>query len=127
MKKERIIIIEDDKVMLEALRIELEDSGYDVVVYEDGKLGLKAALEGKADLIVLDLVLPQLHGFEILSALKSAKEAAVRSIPVIVLTNLTQEADREKSLELGAADFCVKATTDLQGLKGKIKNILLKK
>jgi DNA-binding response OmpR family regulator len=127
MGKKKILVIEDDKVMLEALRIELEDADYDVDVYEDGKSGLEAAMSGKADLIVLDLVLPKMHGFDVLSALKKAKDKKVRKIPVIILTNLTQEVDREKGMEFGAVDFCVKATTDLQGLKGKIKDILLKK
>ncbi len=127
MAKKKVLVIEDDRIMLEAIRIELEDAGYDVILYEDGKNGLKAALEGAADLIILDLVLPQLHGFDVLAALKSAKEVKVRKIPVIILTNLTQEADREKGMKLGAIDYCVKATMDLQGLKNKVKDILSKK
>lgn len=127
MGKKKILVIEDDKVMLEALRIELQDAGYDVTAYDDGEGGREAALRGKADLIVLDLVLTKLRGFDVLTALKKAKEVKVRKTPVIILTNLTQEVDRDKAMKLGATEYCVKATTDLKGLKNKIRDILSKK
>lgn len=126
MAKKRILIVEDDKIMLEALRIELEGAGFHVTVREDGESGLAEAMKGSYDLILLDLVLPKLHGFDFLKALKQAKDAKVRNTPVVILTNLTQDKDRDKGMKLGAIDYCVKATTDLQGLKGKIHDILSK-
>jgi len=88
----------------------------------DGETGLRLAKTENPDLVLLDLVLPKKHGFEVLQALK--EDASTRDIPIIVLTNLEGTGDVEKALELGATTYLIKASYTLEEVIAKIKKAL---
>jgi DNA-binding response OmpR family regulator len=105
MKK--ILIIEDDKFLRELIAQKLIKEDFEVSEAMDGEEGIKKIKEEKPDLILLDLILPGIDGFEVLSQMK--KEPALASIPVIILSNLGQKDDVEKGLKMGAIDYLIKA------------------
>ncbi len=102
--KQRILVVEDEAAVARGVRDALGFNGYTVEVAVDGRKGLERALAETFDLIVLDLMLPGLSGFELLGKLRAA---AVQT-PVLILTARGQEIDRVKGLELGADDYVVK-------------------
>lgn len=118
----KILFVEDEPALHKTLGEFLKQEGYEVKDAMDGEQGLKMAKEEKPDLVLLDLVLPKLHGFEVLKAMKEDPET--EDIPVIVLTNLEATADIEKALEMGATTYLVKATYALEEVVEKIKKAL---
>ena len=108
-KKTRILIIDDDIGFRELLRIHLSAAGYKVQVAEDGVAGGRALLEQAPDLIVSDVNMPFLDGFELLSLLRS--DAGTAAIPVILLSGRSDGDTMAKAVELGAADFLTKPVT----------------
>ena len=120
MKK--ILFIEDESALQKTFGEILTIEGYEMVSALDGETGLKLAQTEKPDLIILDLVLPKLHGFEVLQKVKADKE--IKDIPVIVLTNLETMADVEKAIELGAMTYLVKANYSLEEVISKVKKAL---
>jgi len=88
----------------------------------DGEKGVRMAKAEKPDLILLDLILPKLHGFEVLKQLKDS--ASAKNIPVIVLTNLEGTGDIERAIELGATTYLVKANYTLEEVITKIKKVI---
>jgi len=108
-KKTRILIIDDDVGFRDLLRIHLSAAGYQVQVAEDGVAGGRALLAQTPDLIVSDLYMPFLDGFELLSLLRSAEETA--SIPVILISGRSDGDTMARAVELGAADFLTKPLT----------------
>lgn len=103
----KILIVEDDKFLREPIVQRLLKEGYDILEAIDGEKGIEIAKEEKPDLILLDLILPGIDGFEVLSSIK--KETETSSIPVVILSNLGQRNDVQKALELGAKDYIIKA------------------
>jgi len=120
MKK--ILFIEDEEALQRAMGDTLEGGGYTALKALDGEAGLSMAKKELPDLILLDLILPKKNGFEILEDLK--KDASVKNIPVIVLTNLEGSAEVERALSLGATTYLVKANYKLDELLGKIELVL---
>ena len=102
-----ILIIEDDKFLRELITQKLIKEGYEVSEAVDGEEGMKKVKEEKPDLVLLDLILPGIDGFEVLS--KMREDPALASIPVIILSNLGQKEDVERGLKLGAIDYLIKA------------------
>ena len=88
----------------------------------DGEIGLKLAKSKKPDLILLDLVLPKVHGFEVLKELKS--DSGTKDIPIIVLTNLEAIEDVNKAIELGAKTYLVKTQYNLEEVVEKVKKAI---
>lgn len=117
-EKKKILIVEDDRFLVKAYKIRFGKIGFDVAVEENGKSGLAKAKKFKPDLIILDLMLPKMNGFEFLAAAK--KDEAIKNIPVLVLSVLGQKADKEKALSLGAKDYFVKTDYTLEEI---VKNI----
>lgn len=117
-----ILIVEDDKFLRELISQKLVKEGYNISQAVDGEEGLKKAKEEKPDLVLLDLILPGIDGFEVLARIKEDGEAA--KVPVIILSNLGQKEDVEKGLKLGAVDFLVKAHFTPGEIIEKIKRIL---
>jgi len=102
---DKILIIEDDKAILMGLKDDLEFEGYKVSIAFDGKQGLKQAMDQEFQLIVLDILLPELNGFEVCKKLREAKV----NTPIIMLTAArTEEMDKVMGLELGADDYVTK-------------------
>ncbi|MDP2641520.1 MAG: response regulator [Candidatus Yanofskybacteria bacterium] len=117
-----ILSIEDEGALQKMLGDILAQEGYEFVPALDGEIGLRTAKEKKPDLILLDLVLPRMHGFDVLKQLKADKETA--HIPVILLTNLEKIEDIQKALELGATTYLVKANYNLEEVVQKVKQSL---
>jgi len=120
MKK--ILFVEDETALQKAFGTILKDKGYEVISAFDGETGLKLAKEEKPNLILLDLILPKAHGFEVLKKLKEEKET--QQIPVIILTNLEDMENVGKALELGAMSYLIKAKYSLEEVLEKIKKAL---
>jgi len=106
MNKGTILIIDDEKDLIELVRYNLDKEGYDVISASDGQTGLDIAQRHKLDLIVLDLMMPGMEGLEVCRRLRSDPRTA--RIPVIMLTAKATEADRVVGLELGADDYITK-------------------
>jgi DNA-binding response OmpR family regulator len=117
-----ILVIEDDKFLRELISQKLEKEGYNILEAVDGENGFKTAKEQKPNLVLLDLILPGIDGFEVLSRMKADPELS--KIPVIILSNLGQKEDVEKGLKLGAVDYLIKAHFTPGEIIEKIKNVL---
>jgi len=122
VKKAKILLVEDDNFLAGMYNAKLNIEGYSVDLASDGEQGLKLAKEGSPDLILLDIILPKLSGFEVLKAIK--KDGKTKNIPVILLTNLGQRDDVSKGLALGANDYLIKAHFMPSEVVAKIKNIV---
>lgn len=120
MKK--ILIIEDESALQKTISEVLSQENYQVISALDGEIGLELARKERPDLILLDLVLPKLHGFDVLR--KLAEDSETKKIPVIVLTNLENTQDIEKALKLGATTYLVKENYSLDEIVEKIKKTL---
>ena len=121
----KVLIIEDDKFLRDLLAQKLGHEGFQVKQAVDGEEGLKLALEEAPDLILLDLILPRIDGFDILERIK--KDQKLKALPVLVLSNLGQKEDVARAMSLGAEDFLIKSNFTLGEVIGRIKNILKKK
>ena len=117
-----ILFIEDESALQKTFGDILSQEGYEMISALDGEVGLKLAKEKKLDLILLDLILPKVHGFEVLKKLK--EDPKTKEIPIIILTNLEGIADVDKALELGATTYLVKAQYTLEEVVQKIKKAL---
>lgn len=117
-----ILIIEDDKFLRELIAQKLIKEGYEVSEAVDGEEGIKKVKDEKPTLVLLDLILPGIDGFEVLNRMK--EDPALSPIPVIILSNLGQKEDVEKGLKLGAVDYLIKAHFTPGEIIEKIKNAL---
>jgi DNA-binding response OmpR family regulator len=118
-KAQRILVVEDDLAILTGLSMNLRFEGYEVLQAQDGRAGLAKALDEAPDLVVLDLMLPELNGYEVLKELRRRG----RDTPVVVLSAKGQEPDKILGLNLGADDYVVKPF-GLQELLARIKAVL---
>ncbi|MEK7067071.1 MAG: response regulator [Patescibacteria group bacterium] len=117
-----VLLVEDDKFLRDLLMRKLENENLKVEVASNGKEVFDKARECKPKLILLDLILPDMDGFQILDNLKQNAES--KDIPVLVLSNLGQKDDIEKCMELGAADYLIKAHFTPRDIVAKIKKLL---
>lgn len=113
----KILVVEDDRPLSRALELKLTNEGFQPIVVSDGEQALKILENEKFDLILLDLILPKVDGFGVLAELKSKNS----TIPVIVLSNLGQEADAKKAKELGALNYFIKSDTSIASIIEYIK------
>ncbi len=120
--KKFILVIEDDKFYGNIFLAKFTEEGYDIVVANDGQKGLEEAKKRMPDLILLDLIMPVMDGFEALKALKS--DPALAQVKVMILSNLGQEDDVKKAIEMGAVDYMIKANVSLQEAVDKVKKFL---
>ncbi len=118
----KVLLVEDEKNIILGVRTCLEAVGYEVYVVEDGEQALEYVRNEKPDIILLDLLLPKVDGFEVCSILKSEEET--KDIPIVVLTAKAAEEDRKKAMELGADAYMTKPFRP-QALWDEIKNFLV--
>ena len=123
--KKKILIIEDDPFIVKMYRNKFEDLGYIFRDAGDGEKGIAMAKEERPDIMVLDIVLPHMDGFEILKAIKKDKD--LKDIPVMMLTNLGQRDEVEKGLSLGADDYLIKTHFTPSEVVEKVTAILKNK
>ena len=119
---QKILIIEDDKFFREIISKKLQKENFDVATASDGKEALAYLESHIPDLIVLDLILPGLDGYDILSIIK--KDKRIMAVPVIGLSNLGQQEEIDKAKSLGAIDFMVKVNFTLEEIVGRVKHAL---
>ena len=118
----RVLLAEDDRFLRRAAEARLRQHGLEVLTAADGEEALRLARSEPLDLILLDVVMPKLEGFEVLKLLK--EDEATARIPVIVLSNLGQERDVAQAKALGALAFLVKAHLSLQDLVDRVDAVL---
>ncbi|MFH1618337.1 MAG: response regulator [bacterium] len=121
MKKRRILIIEDDKNIAESLNSILTAKGYETILAADGSAGIEDAKKLRPALILLDLMLPRMSGFDVCQVLKSNEETA--GIPIMVTTALGKMEDVEKAFACGASDYIIKPF-DLRHLLEKVDKLI---
>ena len=118
----RILLVEDDRILRKAGEVTLRKKGYVVVVAVDGEDALVKVREHKPDLILLDVVMPKLDGFEVLTRLKD--DPSTRDIPVIMLSNLSEPSDIRKATDRGARAYLVKSSLRPEQLAEKVAETL---
>ena len=117
----KILIVEDNEMNRDMLSRRLERKGYDIVMAEDGQKGVDMSKSENPDLILMDLSLPVMDGWEATSTIKADNNT--KDIPIIVLTAHAMAGDREKALEAGADEYDTKPI-DFKRLLGKIKDFI---
>lgn len=117
-----ILLVEDDPFLIDIYTTKLKGAGFSVEVATDGEEGLRKAREKPPSLIVLDIVLSQIDGWEILKQIQADKKLKV--IPVVILSNLGQKNEVEKGMKLGAAKYLIKAHYTPSEVVEEIKNVL---
>lgn len=122
LETKKILIVEDDKFLSLVLKGRLEKEGIIVIQAFDGKDALDVLKKDIPDLILLDLIMPNMSGFEFLETLR--QDPQYSTIPVVVISNLGQESDIEKAKTLGVIEYYVKVRTSIDDLILKIKNLL---
>ncbi len=120
MKK--ILIVEDDKFLRDLISRKIMMEGFQALEAPDGEKGVEIAAKDNPDLILLDLILPGISGFDALEKMKNSPSSS--KIPVIILSNLAQRDDIEKGIKMGAVDYLVKAKFTPNEIIGKIKDVL---
>jgi len=120
----KILLIEDEEVISELLQKKIAMEGYDISVAEDGEEGLKMMKENKPDLILLDIIMPKMGGFDVMEEMQRDKE--LKEIPIIIISNSGQPVEIDRAKELGVKDFLIKTEFDPQEVIDKIKRQLPK-
>ncbi len=116
----KILIIEDEKTLARALELKLTSSGFNARTVFNGEDGLALLEKESFDLILLDLVMPKMDGFAVLAEMKAHKIKT----PVMVLTNLSQDADMKRTKEFGAKDFFIKSNTPIGTIVERVLKLL---
>jgi DNA-binding response OmpR family regulator len=122
--KTRVLIIDDDQTLCEMYAERLRTEEFDVATSFNGEEGLARAVDYAPQVILLDLMMPKVNGFDVLDILKSTPET--KNIPVIILTALIQEENKQRGLKAGADDFIVKSETMPGEVITKIKAVIEK-
>lgn len=120
MKK--IILVEDDTFLIEIYSTKIKEAGFELVLAKDGEEVLKKLQEEKPDLLLLDIVLPGIDGWEVLKRVKD--DPHLEDIKIITLSNLSQKEDEEKGLKLGAIKYLIKANYTPSQVVEEIKKVL---
>lgn len=122
-KTKKILIVDDDPFILEMYMMKFKEEGFGVETVTDGKNGLKKCKEYDPDLVLLDIVMPGLDGFEVLKEIKKENQHRPQ---VVLLTNLGQKEDIDKGMGLGANDYIIKAHFTPSEVVAKVRGILEK-
>lgn len=121
-RKKTVFIVEDDAFLVKAYQVKLEKENVNVWLATDGKEALSYLEKDPPDVVMLDVMLPHVSGFEILSAIRQNEKW--KKVPVLVLTNLGQPQDAQKCQELGVAEYIVKANTKINDIIEKVKKFI---
>jgi CheY-like chemotaxis protein len=119
--KRKILIIEDNQDIQELYKYAFEAGGYEVSLSKDGMAGLDETLNFKPDVILLDIMMPEMNGFEFLEALNNNEE--IKDIPVAVITNLSQEQEKKKAIDKGASLYLEKSDFEGTDLVEKVNEL----
>ena len=122
MNKKKILLVEDDEVLASVYRARLEMEGFEVEEVHDGEKALSVAINFRPDLILLDVMMPKINGFDVLDILKNTPETM--NMRIIMLTALSQEADRDRAEKLGVDDYLVKSQVVIADVLERVKHHL---
>jgi DNA-binding response OmpR family regulator len=120
----KVLLVEDDSFLREICSKKLTKEGYTVYEAIDGEQAIEALGQIYPDIILLDIILPAVDGFQVLNQIRHHKDKEIAKAPVIMLSNLGQEDDIKKAMEMGANDYLVKAHFTTEEIVAKIKSIL---
>ena len=118
----KILLVEDDQTLTEMYALKFKESGFELLLANDGLSGLEIAKKELPQVILLDIMMPKMDGFAVLTELK--KDDQTKNTPVLMLSNLGQESDVEKGKKLGANDYIVKASMTPSQVIEKVKAYL---
>jgi len=121
-KKIKALLVEDDQMNVQMYKIRMEDEGWEVFTTDRGSEAMKLAEAEKPDIILLDIILPEVDGFSILKDLRS--DTTTKKIPVMMLTNLGQESDQNKGQEIGVEGYLIKSQHTPGDVITKIESLL---
>jgi CheY-like chemotaxis protein len=121
-KKPKVLVVEDDVFLSNVHKKKLALEGFEVYMAGNGQEALALAPKVKPDIILLDLIMPVMDGFQTLKELKENPE--LKDIKVMILSNLSQDEDKQRVMEMGAVDFVVKANVSFRAIIGHIKHHL---
>lgn len=116
MKK--ILLVEDEEIMIDLLQKKLTKEGYKVTVATDGEAGLRTMKEEKPDVVLLDIIMPKMGGFEVMEEM--TKDKVLKQIPVIIISNSGQPVELDRAKKLGAKDWLIKTEFDPQEVVDKV-------
>jgi CheY-like chemotaxis protein len=118
----KILIVEDEEIIRDLLKGRLAKEGYEVVAAEDGVEGLEKLSKDKPDLVILDVIMPRMGGFEVME--KMNEDPELKKIPIVVVSNSGQPVELNKAKELGAKDWLIKTEFDPREVVDKVKKQL---
>ena len=119
----KIMIVEDDKFLSSLIKTRLEKEGFTIIQAFDGEEATNLLRQNRPDLIVMDLVMPKVNGFEVLQSISISPQ--LEKVPVVILSNLAQDSDIQKAKELGAKEYFVKVKISIDDLLQKVKDLTL--
>jgi len=122
-KQKRLLIADDERPLAHALELKFKKNGFDVTVVENGQQAISELDSGTYDMLLLDLIMPEKSGFDVLEHLKNKGS----KMPVFVLSNLSQTDDEAKARALGATDFVIKSNTPLSMIVERVSAVFAKK
>ncbi len=123
VKKYKIAIVEDDPMLLKYLSSSFKAEGiFDVFTAKNGEEGESVILENKPDIVLMDIIMPKKNGFEVLESVRKNRDT--KNIPVIMLSNLGQESDKEQAKKLGATDYWVKVEMEVSAIVANVDKFL---
>jgi DNA-binding response OmpR family regulator len=120
----KILIIEDDLAYRDPLNDYFSVRGYTIVVADDGEMAMEKLLFHRPDLVILDLLLPKVHGFEVLKRIRTYPDEKIANTRVIILTNLSSEADIKTAEELKISAYFVKSQTGFEDVYKKAQEVM---
>jgi twitching motility two-component system response regulator PilH len=118
----KIMIVEDDRFLSFLMKARLEKEGFVVLQVFDGEEAINALKLERPSLVILDLIMPKVTGFEVLKAISLTPQLA--GMPVIIVSNLAQDSDIEKARAFGAKEYFIKVKVSIDDLVGKIKDLV---
>lgn len=118
----QIMVVEDDRFLSSLIKARLEKDGFTVLQAFDGEEAIKSLKSERPNLVILDLIMPRVTGFEVLQAISITP--GLEKTPVVILSNLAQESDIQKARQLGAREYFVKVKISIDDLIGKIKTLV---
>jgi DNA-binding response OmpR family regulator len=121
-RSKKILLVEDDNNLADVYSARLTAEGFDIMRVADGEEALSAAVKYKPDLVLLDIMMPKVSGFDVLDILRNTPETA--NLKIIMVTARGQDADRERANKLGADDYLVKSQVIIADLVDRIKHHL---
>lgn len=123
----KIMLIEDEEILSGLLKRKLEENGYEVVVAFDGEEGMGIMKKQRPDLVLLDIVMPKMGGFEVMEEMNKTPGLNLKDLPVIIVSNSGQPVEIGKAQDLGIRDYLIKTQFDPQEVVDKVKKYCLNK